>query len=228
MHTQCGISSQEPTTSSQGQHSLNVLRPLTSSLTVTQILQTIKPPQPRKLVTMTHPTPLNEASHSRSSEVPLRYGLLLFPQWELLDAAGPIEALNSLTHSPAFPYASDLDFCIIAETLDPVSTGPLKDDPKPFNRAVAQSVVPTHTFDNAPDIDVLIIPGGFGTGPSAIHRSGFDPNVDAVVDYIAKVYDRVEYIISMSFPNPTSLKPLLKEYDSCVHRVRTHCTCWTP
>ena len=149
---------------------------------------------------MSNPTPINEASHSRSSEVPLRYGLLLFPQWELLDAAGPIEALNSLTHSANFPYASDLDFAIIAETLDPVSTGPLKDDPKPFNRAVAQSVVPTHTFDNAPDLDVLIIPGGFGTGPSTIHKSGFDPNVDAVIDYIAKVYDRVEYIISTFFP----------------------------
>ena len=171
---------------------------------------------------MSHPTPLNEASHTRSSEVPLRYGLLLFPQWELLDAAGPIEALNSLTHSATFPYASDLDFAIIAETLDPVSTGPLKDDPKPFNRAVAQSVVPTHTFDNAPDLDVLIIPGGFGTGPSSIHRSGFDPNVDAVIDYIAKVYDRVEYIISTSFPTYASMMLLLKGCRSCLHRVRAH------
>lgn len=141
---------------------------------------------------------MSTSRESRSAEVPLRYGLLLFPQWELLDAAGPIEALNSLSHNAKFPYVSDLDFCIIAETLDPVTTGALKDDPKPFNRAVAQSMVPTHTFDNAPEIDVLIIPGGYGTGPGALHsgKDGWEPNVDAVVDFIAKVYNKVEYIIS--------------------------------
>ena len=113
---------------------------------------------------------------------------------------GPIECLNSLAHSQSFPYKDDLDFYVIAETLDPVSTGPLPDDPKPFNRAVAQKVVPTHTFDSPPEeIDVLIIPGGFGTGPASLFGGNFDPNVDKLLDFVAKWYDKVEYIISMSF-----------------------------
>ena len=103
---------------------------------------------------------LDPLPHPRQQDVPLRYGLLLFPQWELLDAAGPLECLNCLAHSPDFPWAGDLDLAIIAETLEPVSTGPLKGDPKPFNARVSQSIVPTCTFEDCGEIDVLIIPGG--------------------------------------------------------------------
>lgn len=171
----------------------------------------------------------------RSSEVPLRYGLLLFPQWELLDAAGPVEALNCLAHSADFPYVSDLDFCVIAETLDPVPTGALANDPKPFNRKITQSIVPTHTFDNPPELDVLIIPGGFGTGPGALHagKDGWEPNVDAVVDFIAKMYAKLEYVISTSKPLPYLIPchyfvdMLIFVIDgSCLLRLRPHCSCW--
>lgn len=129
-----------------------------------------------------------------ATEPPLRYALLLYPQFEVLDAFGPLEALNTLPRLRTFPHASTLDFAIVAETLDPVTSGPVKGDPAPFNPKIAQSVLPTHTFENAPEVDVLIVPGGFGAGPMT--NSGFRPNVQGVIGYIARVYPNLQYLIS--------------------------------
>jgi putative intracellular protease/amidase len=124
----------------------------------------------------------------------LRYGLVLFPQFEVLDVFGPIEALNVLPRLQTFPWADKLDLAIIAETMDPVTSGPVKGDKNPFNPKIAQSVVPTHTFDNAPEVDVLLVPGGWGAGPAT--RSGFKPDVTAVVKYISSVFDKLQYLVS--------------------------------
>ena len=129
------------------------------------------------------------------TDLPIHYALLLFPQFEILDAFGPIEALNCLARASSFPYANDLTLSVIAATLDPVSTGPLPADPKPFNVNVAQSIVPIHTFDNPPrKIDVLIVPGGFGAGPKT--ASGFEPDVERVVEFIREWYPKVKYLLS--------------------------------
>jgi putative intracellular protease/amidase len=129
---------------------------------------------------------------------PTRYGLLLFPQWEVLDVFGPIEALNTLPRLDTFPLKDELDMAIIAESMEPMTSGPIKGDKKPFNPRIAQTVNPTHTFDNAPDIDVLLVPGGWGAGPTT--RSGFEPNVDKVVKYIKDAFPRLQYLISGCSP----------------------------
>ncbi|RAO72083.1 uncharacterized protein BHQ10_008095 [Talaromyces amestolkiae] len=82
---------------------------------------------------------------------PKNFGLLIYPGFEALDAFGPIEVINnlSLTHK-------DISLSVIAATLDPVSTL------HKGMHSVGQSVVPTHSFNDAPALDVLIIPGGWG------------------------------------------------------------------
>lgn len=51
-----------------------------------------------------------------------------------------------------------MELAIIAESKTPVSTNP---EPNPFVSAFfGQEIVPTHTFKNAPEIEVLLIPGG--------------------------------------------------------------------
>ena len=50
----------------------------------------------------------------------------------------------------------DVTLSIIAATLEPVSTI------CPGKHTAGQSVMPTHTFSDAPALDLLIIPGGFG------------------------------------------------------------------
>jgi transcriptional regulator GlxA family with amidase domain len=91
-------------------------------------------------------------TQNNSSHIdPKKFGLLIYPGFEALDAFGPIEVVNniSLTHK-------DITLSIIAATLEPVSTL------HKGTHSVGQSVVPTHTFTGAPALDVLIIPGGWG------------------------------------------------------------------
>ena len=82
-----------------------------------------------------------------------RAGILVFPEVEVLDFCGPFEVFSvtrpeedrrSLDPSP-------YEVLIIAEHPSVVvATGGLK-------------VVPDHTFDDCPALDVLVVPGGWGT-----------------------------------------------------------------
>jgi putative intracellular protease/amidase len=108
---------------------------------------------------------------------PTKYALILYPNFEVLDVFGPLEALNTVSRigPPAFtappPAPPDteiltinppLSLYILAETLDPVYSGETKTGP------FCQAVVPTHTFDDAPDdIEVLMVPGGIGDSVAA-------------------------------------------------------------
>ena len=99
-------------------------------------------------------------SNPQSGNTPLSYGLLLFPQFEVLDAAGPIETLNVL----AFQLQQQqLKLSVIAKTLDPVNPGSIAPDTSTVNFNGQQHYLPTHTFETAPPLDVLIVPGGRGT-----------------------------------------------------------------
>ncbi|KAF2124311.1 class I glutamine amidotransferase-like protein [Dothidotthia symphoricarpi CBS 119687] len=103
------------------------------------------------------------------TSTPTKFGIILFPGFQLLDATGPLDALNLLATS------HPLTLSIIAETLTPVST---RTDPQTMVGSVfAQSIVPTHTFSTAPrDLEVLILPGGLGT------RDG--SAMEAVVEFL--------------------------------------------
>ncbi|KAF9482837.1 DJ-1/PfpI family protein [Pholiota conissans] len=116
------------------------------------------------------------------SETPLRYGVIIYPGYQALDIFGPLDALNTL--SLYFP----LQLSVIAQTLDPVSTKP----PGSLGNLAAdfgQTIIPTHTFDTAPPVDVLIVPGGIGNR---------DPkNVEAAIAYVAKVYPTLQYLVTV-------------------------------
>ena len=91
-----------------------------------------------------------------SSPLPSKIGVLLFPGFQLLDYAGPIDAFNLLS------YDYTLTLYTIAATLDPVPTQTALGTKQ--GSAFSQSIVPTHTFESAPrDLDVLLIPGGLGS-----------------------------------------------------------------
>jgi transcriptional regulator GlxA family with amidase domain len=120
---------------------------------------------------------------ARSAEViSLKYGVIVYPGFQALDVFGPLDALNSL--SLAYP----MQLSVIAETLSATSTKP----PVPLNNPgadFAQSIVPTHTFETAPPLDVLIVPGGVG------NRIG--SNVEAAINYIRRVYPTLRYLITV-------------------------------
>ncbi len=115
-----------------------------------------------------------------TSEKPTRFAVALFPGFQALDVFGPLDILNMLSR------ITPLTFHVLAETLTPVSTQGLG-----TKHTISQSVVPTHTFADAPldDIDVLLVPGGFGTRNPV--------NVDPVVEFLRRAGPKVKYLLTV-------------------------------
>ncbi|CBF80731.1 hypothetical protein AN8527.2 [Aspergillus nidulans FGSC A4] len=114
---------------------------------------------------------------------PTKYGVVLFPAFEMLDVFGPLEVL-----SWAARLHEKLDLYLLAETLDPVTTQPQSAAMNTFNSSFFPTVNPTHTFDDNPELDVLIVPGGLGTR---------NPNMDRTLQFISSTYPRVQYLITV-------------------------------
>ena len=87
---------------------------------------------------------------------PVNVGILLFDNVEVLDFAGPFEVfsrtrLQSGVEARRSEEGAPFQVFTVARTRDPITaTGGL-------------TVVPRHGFADAPRIDLLVVPGGFGT-----------------------------------------------------------------
>ena len=82
-----------------------------------------------------------------------RVGILIFPDVEVLDFCGPFEVFSAarLDEARRREEPSPYEVVLVAETRDVVvATGGLK-------------VVPDHTPEDCPPLDVLVVPGGWGT-----------------------------------------------------------------
>jgi transcriptional regulator GlxA family with amidase domain len=88
----------------------------------------------------------------------LHVGILIFDGVEVLDFAGPFEVFSRTRLTPGVESrrsdeSAPFQVFTVARTADPVvATGGL-------------TVVPHHGFADAPRIDLLVVPGGFGTRP---------------------------------------------------------------
>ncbi|GAB5588718.1 hypothetical protein Unana1_03618 [Umbelopsis nana] len=104
---------------------------------------------------------------------PRSFGILLFPGYALLDLCGPLEILNALSSLVPIEVA-----LIALDSLDPVpSKVPTESIPEPDRSRIAsqmptlnQRICPTHTLDTAPELDVLMMPGGFGVPGAAANE----------------------------------------------------------
>lgn len=87
---------------------------------------------------------------------PVTVGILIFDGVEVLDFAGPFEVLSRARLTPGVESrrsdeSAPFRVFTVARTRDPITaTGGLV-------------VVPAHGFADAPAIDLLVVPGGFGT-----------------------------------------------------------------
>jgi transcriptional regulator GlxA family with amidase domain len=80
-------------------------------------------------------------------------GIVLFNEIEVLDFCGPFEVFSAtrLNEEKRRDEPSPFEVFLISETLSPVTTtGGMK-------------VIPQYSFDNCPPIDILVVPGGWGT-----------------------------------------------------------------
>ncbi|KAL4783424.1 class I glutamine amidotransferase-like protein [Aspergillus varians] len=114
---------------------------------------------------------------------PETYGVLLFHAFEMLDVYSPLEALSLLA------LRTERDLYLIAEILDPVTPAP-RPPTTAHNSSFYPAVNPTHIFSNAPDLDVLIIPGGLGPGYTG-------PNLTRTIDFISTTYPNLQYVITV-------------------------------
>jgi len=80
-------------------------------------------------------------------------GIVLFNDIEVLDFCGPFEVFSAtrLNEEKRRAEPSPFDVSLISETLSHVTTtGGMK-------------VMPQYSFENCPPIDILVVPGGWGT-----------------------------------------------------------------
>lgn len=75
----------------------------------------------------------------------MRLGTLFYNDFELLDAYGPLEMFGAL--------GDKIELVTIAEQMGPVRS------------SVGPKTVADYDFTNAPDLDLILIPGGIGTIP---------------------------------------------------------------
>ncbi|KAF8435211.1 class I glutamine amidotransferase-like protein [Terfezia claveryi] len=123
--------------------------------------------------------------------VPKKIGVVLFPTFQTLDVAGPLDAFQWLSN-----YVPDLKLYLLANTLDPVSTKfSLTKFPGSYPSKFGLSIVPTHTFDDAPqDIDVLFVPGGFGV---MARGADGDKVLSPIRTFIKNRFPKVKYLLTV-------------------------------
>lgn len=85
-------------------------------------------------------------------------GILIFPDVEVLDFAGPFEVF-SRTRMVAEPASRLSDEGAPFRVFTVAKTG------EPLSATGGLRVVPHFAFTDAPTIDLLVVPGGFGTRP---------------------------------------------------------------
>lgn len=82
-----------------------------------------------------------------------RVGIVLFANIEVLDFCGPFEVFSTtiLNEEKRRDESSPFEVVLVAEKNEPVvTTGGMK-------------VIPDYTFENCPKLDILVVPGGWGT-----------------------------------------------------------------
>jgi putative intracellular protease/amidase len=99
-----------------------------------------------------------------------------------MDVYGPLKAIQFLSGR------TQLNLYMLSHNLEPVTTEPVRSDMNPMKSSFWPTINPTHTFDNCPRLDVLIVPGGVGMRA---------PTLQPHVDFIAKRFPELQYLMTI-------------------------------
>lgn len=111
---------------------------------------------------------------------PTKFAVALFPGFQALDVFGPLDTLNYMSKR------QHLELSLLHTSLEPVSTL-LKDG---TSGCIGQSIVPTHTYETAPDdIEVLLVPGGMGARDAN--------NVKSVREFVKERYPKLKFLLTV-------------------------------
>ena len=106
-------------------------------------------------------------------------GILIFPDVEVLDFAGPFEvfSVTRLNEDRRREEPSPFEVKLIAEQNEPTkASGGLR-------------VIPDYDLDNCPPLDILVVPGGWGTRKEITN--------DRIINWIAERGKTVETLTSV-------------------------------
>ncbi len=101
-------------------------------------------------------------------------GILIFDDVEVLDFCGPFEVFSVTGHQT---QPGSFEVCTIGPTRDAIAA------------RNGLSVNPATTIDDAPPIDLLLIPGGQGTRPLV--------NDERIIDWIRQRAESAELVLSV-------------------------------
>jgi cyclohexyl-isocyanide hydratase len=99
---------------------------------------------------------------------PLRIGMLVFPDMTQLDMTGPLQVFSAVP---------DVEIHLVWKTLNPVQTDSV------------MQVTPTTTIERSPQLDVICVPGGYGTDALLDDRD--------VLDFLKRQAVAARYITSV-------------------------------
>jgi transcriptional regulator GlxA family with amidase domain len=94
-------------------------------------------------------------------------GIFIFDQVEVLDFAGPFEVFSRTRLEPGLDSRR-------SERSAPFSVFTVAEQRTPIAATGGLQVIPAHDFASAPPIDILLIPGGWGTRPLLEHAPAID------------------------------------------------------
>jgi len=96
-----------------------------------------------------------------------RVGILIFDDVEVLDFAGPFEVFSRTRTVPGAESRRD-------DAAAPFEVFTVARTPAPVTATGGLVVTPRHSFADAPPIDIVVVPGGFGTRPLLDDRETLD------------------------------------------------------
>lgn len=99
---------------------------------------------------------------------PVQIGMLVFPEMTQLDMTGPLQV---------FSAAPDVEIHLVWKSLDPVQTDSV------------MLMTPTATLDGCPQLDVICVPGGYGTDALV--------NDPEVLDFLKRQASGARYVTSV-------------------------------
>ncbi|KAL8408392.1 hypothetical protein RB594_006997 [Gaeumannomyces avenae] len=124
----------------------------------------------------------------------LAIGFILFPGFQPIDVVGPSDIIQGLS------VRFNITTYFIWKEAGPVSArSPPRKNPPPQNPnfppsiypAQAPSLVATHSFSDAPPLDIILVPGGIG------NRVLEENNDTAIEDFVRERYPSLKYLLTV-------------------------------
>src|SRR5688500_10115303 len=101
-------------------------------------------------------------------------GILIFNDVEVLDFAGPLEVFSVTGRR---------------DDTNPFNVFTVAENPGPISARNEFVVIPKYSFENCPDLDILVVPGGYGTRREMLNKK--------LVKWVTERADEAEIVLSI-------------------------------